>query len=173
MQPSHGPGWRWLQPSFGRLFFVIPLLSIILSCYIRPGRCDVSKLPLKTECLDGVHAGAALHCWSKLEDSLSEVYRVLKPGKGFFATTFLTCVIFDCFFRLGIRVCVFIILFFFAFWFRFWLWLLVLVCFRFGSDSFWVGWVRFRLTIFVGFAVVRVGRISRLTIVGNVSFAGC
>eukprot|EP00904_Undaria_pinnatifida_P003185 jgi/Undpi1/12868/HiC_scaffold_7.g02535.m1 len=53
-------------------------------------RCDVSKLPLKTESLDGVHAGAALHCWSKLEDSLSEVYRVLKPGKGFFATTFLT-----------------------------------------------------------------------------------
>ena len=50
----------------------------------------MSKLPLKTESLDGVHAGAALHCWSKLEDSLSEVYRVLKPGKGFFATTFLT-----------------------------------------------------------------------------------
>ena len=54
----------------------------------------MSKLPLKTESLDGVHAGAALHCWSKLEDSLSEVYRVLKPGKGFFATTFLTCVVF-------------------------------------------------------------------------------
>ncbi|CAN0152815.1 unnamed protein product [Pylaiella littoralis] len=55
-------------------------------------RCDVSRLPLKTESLDGVHAGAALHCWSKLEDSLSEVYRVLKPGRGFFATTFLKCV---------------------------------------------------------------------------------
>eukprot|EP00752_Nemacystus_decipiens_P011491 g10203.t1 len=53
-------------------------------------RCDVSKLPLKTESLDGVHAGAALHCWTKLEESISEVYRVLKPGKGFFATTFLT-----------------------------------------------------------------------------------
>ncbi|CAM9328793.1 unnamed protein product [Ectocarpus sp. 13 AM-2016] len=52
-------------------------------------RCDVSRLPLKTESLDGVHAGAALHCWSKLEDSLSEVHRVLKPGRGFFATTFL------------------------------------------------------------------------------------
>ncbi|CAM9144117.1 unnamed protein product [Ectocarpus fasciculatus] len=52
--------------------------------------CDVSRLPLKTESLDGVHAGAALHCWSKLEDSLSEVHRVLKPGRGFFATTFLS-----------------------------------------------------------------------------------
>lgn len=54
----------------------------------------MSRLPLKTESLHGVHAGAALHCWSKLEDSLSEVYRVLKPGKGFFATTFLTWVSF-------------------------------------------------------------------------------
>ena len=50
----------------------------------------MSRLPLKTESLDGVHAGAALHCWSRLEESLSEVHRVLKPGKGFFATTFLT-----------------------------------------------------------------------------------
>lgn len=53
-------------------------------------RCDVSRLPFQTKSLDGVHAGAALHCWSKLEESLSEVFRVLKPGKGFFATTFLT-----------------------------------------------------------------------------------
>lgn len=53
-------------------------------------RCDVSKLPVRTESLDGVHAGAALHCWTKLEEALSEVHRVLKPGKGFFATTFLT-----------------------------------------------------------------------------------
>lgn len=50
----------------------------------------MSRLPLKTASLDGVHAGAALHCWSKLDESLSEVHRVLKPGKGFFATTFLT-----------------------------------------------------------------------------------
>lgn len=52
-------------------------------------RCDVSRLPIRTESLDGVHAGAALHCWTKLEESLAEVYRVLKPGRGFFATTFL------------------------------------------------------------------------------------
>ncbi|CAN0488729.1 unnamed protein product, partial [Scytosiphon promiscuus] len=52
-------------------------------------RCDASKLPLKTESMDGIHAGAALHCWMRQEDSLSEVHRVLKPGKGFFATTFL------------------------------------------------------------------------------------
>ncbi|CAM9582889.1 unnamed protein product [Ascophyllum nodosum] len=52
-------------------------------------RCDASKLPLRTESVDGVHAGAALHCWTRLEESIAEVYRVLKPGKGFFATTFL------------------------------------------------------------------------------------
>lgn len=71
------------------LFLLLPFLFFVFVLQ----RCDVSKLPLKTESLDGVHAGAALHCWSKLEDSLSEVYRVLKPGKGFFATTFLMWVL--------------------------------------------------------------------------------
>lgn len=61
---------------------------VLLRIEIVP-RCDVSKLPVQTESLDGVHAGAALHCWTKLEQALSEVHRVLKPGKGFFATTFL------------------------------------------------------------------------------------
>ena len=33
--------------------------------------------------------GAAMHCWPDLDSALSEVYRVLKPGGRYFATTFL------------------------------------------------------------------------------------
>ena len=36
-----------------------------------------------------MHAGAALHCWPRLEDGLREIRRVLAPGGRFFATTFL------------------------------------------------------------------------------------
>jgi ubiquinone/menaquinone biosynthesis C-methylase UbiE len=35
-------------------------------------RADASKLPLRSENVDGVHAGAALHCWTKLEEGLQE-----------------------------------------------------------------------------------------------------
>ena len=35
-----------------------------------------------------MHAGAALHCWPRLEQSLCEVARALRPGGRFFATTF-------------------------------------------------------------------------------------
>ncbi|CAM9680490.1 unnamed protein product [Choristocarpus tenellus] len=52
-------------------------------------RCDVSRLPVKSGSVDGIHAGAALHCWTRLEEALSEIHRVLKPGGVFFATTFL------------------------------------------------------------------------------------
>eukprot|EP00166_Cyanidium_caldarium_P000765 ctg_1300.g355 len=57
-------------------------------------RADVAHLPFATESLDGVHAGAALHCWPCVQDGLAEVHRVLKRGDGtntgrFFATTFL------------------------------------------------------------------------------------
>ncbi|KAG5177188.1 S-adenosyl-L-methionine-dependent methyltransferase [Tribonema minus] len=52
-------------------------------------RLDVSRLPIATESVDAVHAGAALHCWVDLEASLSEVYRTLKPGGRFYASTFL------------------------------------------------------------------------------------
>jgi SAM-dependent methyltransferase len=51
-------------------------------------RCDVARLPFATDALDGVHAGAALHCWPALEDGLREVCRSLTPGGKFFATTF-------------------------------------------------------------------------------------
>lgn len=62
-------------------------VSVAETAAVAQGRCDVSRLPFKTDALDGVHAGAALHCWTRLEEALSEVHRVLKPGKGFFATT--------------------------------------------------------------------------------------
>ena len=52
-------------------------------------RCDASRLPLKDGVLDAIHAGAALHCWPRLEEALAEVYRVLKPGGVFYASTFL------------------------------------------------------------------------------------
>lgn len=51
-------------------------------------RCDSAKLPFRSNSIDAVHAGAAMHCWPEIEQSLSEVYRVLKPGGAFFATTF-------------------------------------------------------------------------------------
>lgn len=51
-------------------------------------RCDVARLPFATGALDGVHAGAALHCWPALDDGLREVCRVIAPGGKFFATTF-------------------------------------------------------------------------------------
>merc|ERR1719183_612693 len=51
-------------------------------------RADAGALPLQTGSVDAIHAGAAMHCWPKLEQSLAEVRRSLKPGGLFFATTF-------------------------------------------------------------------------------------
>lgn len=53
-------------------------------------RADVSCLPLQSGAVDAMHAGAAMHCWPRLEEGLKEIRRVLKPSGGrFFATTFL------------------------------------------------------------------------------------
>jgi len=52
-------------------------------------RLDVARMPFLTESVDGIHAGAALHCYPQLKESLSEIYRILKPGGKFYATTFL------------------------------------------------------------------------------------
>lgn len=52
-------------------------------------RCDVGNIPMKSESIDALHAGAAMHCWPDLDSALSEIHRVLKPGGRFFATTFL------------------------------------------------------------------------------------
>jgi SAM-dependent methyltransferase len=51
-------------------------------------RCDSARLPFATGSIDCLHAGAAMHCWPKLEEALAEIHRVLKPGGRFFATTF-------------------------------------------------------------------------------------
>lgn len=53
-------------------------------------RCDVGKIPMTSNSLDALHAGAAMHCWPDLDSALSEIYRVLKPGGRYFATTFLS-----------------------------------------------------------------------------------
>ena len=49
---------------------------------------DVARLPLQSGSVDGVHAGAALHCWPLLEEGLREIHRSLSDGGKFFATTF-------------------------------------------------------------------------------------
>ena len=51
-------------------------------------RCDVARLPLQSGSVDGVHAGAALHCWPLLEEGLREIHRSLSDGGKFFAATF-------------------------------------------------------------------------------------
>ena len=53
-------------------------------------RLDVGQIPMQTESVDCLHAGAAMHCWPDLDAAASEIYRVLKPGGRYFATTFLS-----------------------------------------------------------------------------------
>ena len=52
-------------------------------------RCDVGDIPMSSESVPALHAGAAMHCWPDLDAALSEIHRVLKPGGRFFASTFL------------------------------------------------------------------------------------
>ena len=52
-------------------------------------RLDVGQIPMRDETIDCLHAGAAMHCWPDLDAAVSEIYRVLKPGGRYFATTFL------------------------------------------------------------------------------------
>jgi len=53
-------------------------------------RCDVGNIPMISDSVDALHAGAAMHCWPDLDAALSEIHRVLKPGGRYFATTFLS-----------------------------------------------------------------------------------
>ncbi|CEM05766.1 unnamed protein product [Vitrella brassicaformis CCMP3155] len=99
---SCGPGFmaRRLVKSgrFGRVIaadFSEAMLTETWGGFVREGiqrpelvRCDVARLPFMTESIDVIHAGAAMHCWPSLEESLYEVYRALKPGGRFYATTF-------------------------------------------------------------------------------------
>eukprot|EP01039_Chlorochromonas_danica_P006124 gene6124-6742_t len=52
-------------------------------------RCDSAQLPFLSGSIQAVHAGAAMHCWPAINQSLAEVYRVLQPGGKFYATTFI------------------------------------------------------------------------------------
>lgn len=52
-------------------------------------RADVAALPLRPTSIDAMHAGAAMHCWPRLEESLRQIRQVLRPGGLFYATTFL------------------------------------------------------------------------------------
>mmetsp|Transcript_10623 Transcript_10623/g.16002 ORF Transcript_10623/g.16002 Transcript_10623/m.16002 type:complete len:419 (-) Transcript_10623:4552-5808(-) len=52
-------------------------------------RCDVGEIPMQSDAVDALHAGAAMHCWPDLDSAMSEIHRVLKPGGRFFASTFL------------------------------------------------------------------------------------
>jgi ubiquinone/menaquinone biosynthesis C-methylase UbiE len=53
-------------------------------------RLDVGRIPMQNGTVDALHAGAAMHCWPDLQAAMSEIYRVLKPGGRYFATTFLS-----------------------------------------------------------------------------------
>ena len=53
-------------------------------------RLDVGQIPMQDSSIDCLHAGAAMHCWPDLDAAASEIYRVLKPGGRYFATTFLS-----------------------------------------------------------------------------------
>eukprot|EP00239_Pterosperma_sp_CCMP1384_P001460 CAMPEP_0197851900 /NCGR_PEP_ID=MMETSP1438-20131217/19179_1 /TAXON_ID=1461541 /ORGANISM="Pterosperma sp., Strain CCMP1384" /LENGTH=384 /DNA_ID=CAMNT_0043465689 /DNA_START=143 /DNA_END=1297 /DNA_ORIENTATION=- len=52
-------------------------------------RADIARLPFPEESLDGLHAGAAIHCWPNPPAAIAEISRVLKPGSTFCGTTFL------------------------------------------------------------------------------------
>jgi SAM-dependent methyltransferase len=53
-------------------------------------RCDVAAMPMQSNSVDFVNAGAAMHCWPDVPKGLSEIYRVLRPGGKYFASTFLS-----------------------------------------------------------------------------------
>lgn len=52
-------------------------------------RADVEALPLTSNSLDAIYAGAAMHCWQNVLEGIRNIYRVLLPGGKLFATTFL------------------------------------------------------------------------------------
>ena len=52
-------------------------------------RADVAALPLRSQCIDAIYSGAAMHCWPDAERAMAEIYRVLVPGGKLYLTTFL------------------------------------------------------------------------------------
>lgn len=65
------------------------VLSELKNTRLELVRLDVGKIPMREGSVDALHAGAAMHCWPDLEAAMKEIYRVLKPGGRYFATTFL------------------------------------------------------------------------------------
>jgi len=53
-------------------------------------RLDVAQISMQDESVDALHAGAAMHCWPDVQAGLNEIYRVLRPGGRYFASTFLS-----------------------------------------------------------------------------------
>jgi ubiquinone/menaquinone biosynthesis C-methylase UbiE len=66
-----------------------PKLAKLKNTKLELIRLDVGQIPMRNSSIDALHAGAAMHCWPDLDAGLSEIYRVLKPGGRYFATTFL------------------------------------------------------------------------------------
>mmetsp|Transcript_24078 Transcript_24078/g.40383 ORF Transcript_24078/g.40383 Transcript_24078/m.40383 type:complete len:380 (+) Transcript_24078:215-1354(+) len=52
-------------------------------------RADIGRIPFPEGTIDGVHAGAAIHCWPSPKSAVAEIARVLKPGATYCGTTFL------------------------------------------------------------------------------------
>ncbi|BAZ47850.1 type 11 methyltransferase [Nostoc sp. NIES-4103] len=52
-------------------------------------RGDVETLPLASDSVDAIYAGAAMHCWPNAETGIGNIYQVLRKGGKLFATTFL------------------------------------------------------------------------------------
>ena len=67
-----------------------PKLQNLCKTHVDLVRLDVGRIPMQTDSVDALHAGAAMHCWPELDKALSEIHRVLKPGGRYFATTFLS-----------------------------------------------------------------------------------
>lgn len=53
-------------------------------------RADIARIPMTSDSVGGVHAGAAIHCWPQPREAVAEICRVLEPGGSFCGTTFLT-----------------------------------------------------------------------------------
>mmetsp|Transcript_6774 Transcript_6774/g.10365 ORF Transcript_6774/g.10365 Transcript_6774/m.10365 type:complete len:429 (+) Transcript_6774:25-1311(+) len=52
-------------------------------------RGDIGRLPFKSDSIDGLHAGAAIHCWPSPSLAMTEISRVLKPGGRAVLSTFM------------------------------------------------------------------------------------